>query len=118
MLKKLQKVSLLYDIYGALLTEKQKDALELYYFDNHSLAEIAERYKTSRQAVFDLLKRAVKYLEDMEESMKLYKRFSYRKELLTEALDMINSLDSEVAFKENKKRLIAIIEELLQENEA
>ena len=42
-------MSILLDLYGELLTEKQRDVLELYYNDDLSLAEIAQQYEISRQ---------------------------------------------------------------------
>ena len=41
----------LYDYYGELLTEKQKEYFECYYFENLSLAEIAENYETRRNTI-------------------------------------------------------------------
>ena len=42
----------LYDIYGGLLTSKQKEYFEDYYFNNLSFSEMADQYKVSRNAVF------------------------------------------------------------------
>ena len=47
----------LYEIYGALLTEKQRQCLELYFCEDYSLAEVAEEMQVSRQAIHDLLRR-------------------------------------------------------------
>lgn len=47
------KIGMLCDIYGELLTDKQKDILDLYYNNNLSLAEIAEEIGVTRQAVRD-----------------------------------------------------------------
>lgn len=47
------KIGMLLDIYGELLTEKQRDILDLYYNNNLSLAEIAEEISITRQAVRD-----------------------------------------------------------------
>lgn len=114
MLKKLERISYLYDIYGNLLTEKQQKALQLYYFDNYSLGEIAGEYSISRQGVYDLLRRAIESLENMEASMNLYERYSYRKKKLEEALDVIGVANPE---KVDFYRLKGIIEELSRENE-
>ena len=52
------RASLLYDFYGALLTEKQRSVMALYHEENLSLSEIADEYGISRQAVHDTLKKA------------------------------------------------------------
>ena len=69
-------VSVLMDFYGGLLTDKQKECLELYYNQDFSLAEIAENMDISRQGVRDFIKRGEKQLEEFEEGLGLLKRFS------------------------------------------
>lgn len=64
----------LYDIYGSLLTEKQKSYYEDYYFNNLSLAEIAENYDVSRNAVHNQLKLTLEKLDYYEENLKLYEK--------------------------------------------
>ena len=56
------KLSLLFEMYGNLLTEKQKLYLDGYLNKNLSLTEIAEVNNSSRQAVNDLIKRSIKFL--------------------------------------------------------
>ena len=80
--KKLETSDLL-DIYGALLTEKQRDMLELYYNDDLSLAEIAEHYEISRQGVHDSIKRGEETLKEYERVLGLKAREeSYKQELM------------------------------------
>lgn len=67
--------SLLYDFYGQLLTEHQQSIYQHYYGQDLSLAEIAEYYGISRQAVYDHLKRAEKSLAHYEQSLGLIQRF-------------------------------------------
>jgi predicted DNA-binding protein YlxM (UPF0122 family) len=64
----------LYDFYGGLLTDKQKNIMEFYFYDDYSLAEIAAKENTTRQAVYDLLKRVEQTLEKYEEKLKLLER--------------------------------------------
>ena len=61
----------LYDYYGALLTDKQREYFENYYFNNLSLAEIAENYNTSRNAIH-------KQIKDTENKLLYYEEiFTY-----------------------------------------
>ena len=69
------EISLLFDFYGDMLTEKQRDVVELYYNDDLSLSEIAENEGITRQGVRDSIKRAEAQLLEMEERLGLAKRF-------------------------------------------
>ncbi|MGI5824960.1 MAG: YlxM family DNA-binding protein [Bacillota bacterium] len=71
---KLGRIALLNDIYGNLLTEKQKVMLDMFYNEDLSLGEIAEINQVSRQAVFDNIKRSEKALEHYEEKLGLLRR--------------------------------------------
>lgn len=64
----------LLELYGKLLTEKQLKLLELYYFEDLSLSEIAENEGGSRQGAMDVIKRAEKELLKMESVLGLYNR--------------------------------------------
>ncbi|MBR4555426.1 MAG: putative DNA-binding protein [Ruminococcus sp.] len=73
----------LLDIYGQLLTEKQRDMLELYYNDDLSLSEIAEHYEISRQGVHDSIKRGEETLEEYEKILGLKaQQENYKQELM------------------------------------
>ena len=52
------RMSMLYDFYGDLLTDRQKEFFDLYYTDDLSLSEIADNYGISRQGVRDVIVRA------------------------------------------------------------
>ena len=67
-------LSSLYDHYGKLLTQKQQDYFEDYYFNNLSLQEISENENVSRNAVFKQLKTIEEKLNNYEEKLKLYKK--------------------------------------------
>ncbi|WP_083520814.1 YlxM family DNA-binding protein [Alicyclobacillus kakegawensis] len=66
MIDKVTRMAALYDLYGKLLTPRQRQVFELTYFDDWSLAEIAEHLGVSRQAVHDNLHRAEEQLEHYE----------------------------------------------------
>ena len=70
-MERLVRVGLLYDRYAPLLTARQREAVELYFFQNWSLQEIASSWETSRQAVHDVLGRAVRLLEGYEHRLGL-----------------------------------------------
>jgi len=78
----------LYEMYGALLTEKQQQCLELYFCEDYSLAEVAEEMKVSRQAIHDLLKRVEQTLERYESMLGFLQR-AEKTRALTEEADTI-----------------------------
>ncbi len=66
--------AVLLDFYGDLLTEKQRDIMQLYYYEDLSLSEIAENENISRQGVHDAIKHAEQYLDDFEEKIGLFRK--------------------------------------------
>ncbi len=66
--------SLLFDFYGELLTEKQREYFDLHWNEDYSLAEIAELGGLSRQGVWDILRRADGILQQYEEKTGLVRR--------------------------------------------
>jgi len=78
----LLKLTLLYDFYGELLTEKQKQVYEFHYQNDMSFSEIGAELSTSRQAVRDLLKRTEKILFGYEEKLHLVERFAQQQKAI------------------------------------
>ena len=60
------EMTLLFDYYGELLTQRQRDCLDMRYNQDMSLGEIAQELGVSRQGVFDTLNRAETLLRNME----------------------------------------------------
>ncbi len=67
--------AMLFDFYGDLLTEKQREYYDLHYNEDLSLGEIAEQSGISRQGVWDMIRRADRLLNETEEKTGLVKRF-------------------------------------------
>lgn len=91
MLEKTVRLNALYDFYHPLLTEKQRDYMDLYYVDDYSLGEIAEEFGISRQAVYDNLKRTEIMLESFETKLGLVETFTKRRQLLSELRTLMES---------------------------
>ena len=85
------------DFYGNLLTDKRRELTEYYYFDDLSLAEIADTVGISRQAVHDTVRRSSKLLEDYEEKLGLIRRFTLQKQEIDEAIKLLDSDDKDRA---------------------
>ncbi len=80
------RVVLLLDFYGALLTEKQRQYLEYHFQNDLSLAEIAEEFGVTRQAVHDVLKRSEGVLEAYESRLGLVARSQAERQVVKEAV--------------------------------
>ncbi|MDD9147089.1 MULTISPECIES: putative DNA-binding protein [unclassified Sporolactobacillus] len=95
MLEKILRVNALYDFYQPLLTSKQQEYLNLYYLNDFSLGEIAEKCQVTRQAVYDNLKRAEAALEAFEEKLGLLRKYRARLSLISELREQANCLSGE-----------------------
>ncbi|WP_059104646.1 putative DNA-binding protein [Shouchella shacheensis] len=91
MLDKTLRMNYLFDFYHALLTEKQRNYMSLYYLDDFSLGEIAEEFEVSRQAVYDNIRRTETMLEGYEQKLKLLAKFEERRILLKELRHALES---------------------------
>lgn len=69
------RMTMLFDFYGDVLTDRQKEFYDLYYNEDLSLGEIAENYHITRQGVRDVIVRAEAVLTELEDKTGLIKRF-------------------------------------------
>ena len=108
------EMTLLFDYYGAMLTEKQKEYFDMRYNQDLSLSEIGEIQGVSRQAVFDNLTRTEALLRRMEENIGCIKRDMLLRKALEEILDCATVLDasSDPAVTTQAKRIIAAVQSL------
>lgn len=109
--------ALLYDFYGELLTEHQKDIYEQFVLEDLSLSEIAQDVGISRQGVHDLVRRCQRILEGYEGKLHLVEKFlSIRKRVgeINAVLDcyFTQELEPDVMAERIRKLSDTIIEEL------
>ena len=89
------KATLLFDFYGELLTDKQKNIFELFHLNDLSLTEIGLELNISRQAVRDQLKRTEKILLDYEEKLNLVEKFTEQKSAVKKIKDLVEKIERE-----------------------
>ena len=85
-------LSTLFDLYGALLTEKQQECLRLHLFEDFSLSEIGEELGISRQAVYDNIHRSEKAMESYEQKLGLASRYNKERQELAKIYESIKDL--------------------------
>lgn len=95
-------ISMLLEIYGKLLTQKQYDVIDFYYNQNLSLAEIAESENITRQGVRKNLVDAENKLIDYEEKLQLLSKKMRR-------VKVIDELSKEIADETIKEKLQQLI---------
>ena len=107
-MEKIVKVSELYDIYGPLLNEKQRDVINCYYNEDLSLQEIAENNNKSKQAISDMMTRTVDKLFEFEDELSLLEK----KDELKDALTSIRELMENSKNKEAIEKITETIERI------
>lgn len=91
-MNEVMELSLLHDFYGNLLSDRQRDVLNLYHEENLSLAEIAEEFGISRQGVYDALKNGEKALRQYEEKLGLVEKFEKSHKVIETTDEIIDEL--------------------------
>jgi predicted DNA-binding protein YlxM (UPF0122 family) len=108
------KQSLLYDFYGELLTEHQRNVYEEVVQNDLSYSEAAEEFGVSRQGIHELVKRCNKMLEEYESKLHLVERFLQ----IRENVQKIQSLTTQYEMLEKEelaKQVLGISEKILEE---
>ncbi len=106
------KVSMLCQIYGKLLTQKQLEVLNDYYNNDLSLSEIAENNKITRQAVRDIIKKGENKLFELEEKLQIMKKMIKQEKLLQEVLIELGKIQDVSSDKKIEKILNHVRKEL------
>ncbi|MCL1913742.1 MAG: DNA-binding protein [Eubacteriaceae bacterium] len=101
--------SMLLDLYGSLLTDKQREALDMHLNEDITISELADESYTSRQAVSDLIKRTKKLLRSYEEKMGLLKKRMVLEERIEAVIVIVKELpgsgDAVACLEEAKEAL-------------
>ncbi len=110
MLEEFLRRSSLFDLYGALLTEKQQRCLSMSLYDDYSLSEIGETLGISRQAVHDMQRRSEQIMEDYEACLGLLARRDVERETLARVYHGLQALhtDDEAAKNELLRLLVPL----------
>lgn len=93
----------LFDIYSSLLTEKQKNVFELYYFEDLSLAEIAEELEVSRNAIYNNIQATIRHLQHFEDNLHISKMKQELRELCLNKTKLV---------EDDLEKILTIIEEI------
>ena len=108
------KISVLCDLYGNLLTEKQFEFIDDYYNKDLSLSEIAENKNITRQAVRDNIKKGEKKLFEYEEKLRLIQKFNHIREMLKEIRQTTCLLEKCGEVPETKK-ILKLLDDIMEE---
>lgn len=110
-MEEILKQTLLYDFYGELLTEHQKQVYEDVILNDYSLSEVAASLGISRQGVHDMVRRSSRLLEEYEAKLHLMERFVSLREKVGE----IHKLAQEQAQDPKMAKIDEIASEILEE---
>lgn len=112
------RMAMLFDFYGDLLTERQKEFYDLYYNEDLSLAEIAENYGISRQGVRDVIVRAEAAMTEIEDKTHLIRRFYQMQKEISAIEDAADRLLKAVNERSYNDRMLDEIGRTIKENTA
>lgn len=106
------RVSVLLDYYSPMLTDKQKDVIDLYYNEDLSLSEIAEHESITRQGVRDSIKRGEQTLYEMEEKFRLAERSEKYYAMIEEIAHLADEIKKDCSYGGNPKSAVKHAEQL------
>lgn len=106
------EISILCELYGKLLTEKQFEFLNDYYNNDLSLTEIAENNEITRQAVRDIIKKGEKKLFEYEEKLSFMKKMLNQEERIQKVLLKLTKIQKNSSDKQVENILDSIRREL------
>ena len=102
----------LFDVYGDLLTKRQREILSLYYEEDYSLGEISENLGVSRQGVYDTLKRSEKILREYESKLHLVAKLKDQEKFLKSIREKIIDIKEDLLHNRDCADLIPKLENI------
>ena len=105
------EISMLIQIYGKILTEKQLEILDNYYNMDLSLSEIAENNQITRQAVRDIIKKGEKKLFEFEEKLQIMKKMLKQEKQISNILSELTQIEA----KFTDEQIAEILEHIKKE---
>jgi len=106
------QISLLLDLYGKLLTDKQQNTMDLYFNEDLSLAEISEIHNISRQATYDIINKCQKTLLQYDSKLKLMDKEKLTLEVKISIKDKMRNLRSKLASQDELDIVDNVIEDI------
>jgi len=113
MIEKKVKFGNLFDFYGQLLTEKQQNILQMYFWEDLSLGEIGDILDVSRQAIYDVVKRSEKTLDGYEEKLELFSKFNHQEKVFKRIIEIIDK-EEDREHNDVLLKIKSIIDELVE----
>ena len=112
-------MTMLFDFFGDLLTEKQREYFDLYHNEDLSLSEIAGEAGITRQGVYDIITRAEKALMEIEQKTGVVRRWRETRTKLEQAEEIARELlphtDGENRAADLNRKLVITLQELIKE---
>ena len=116
LLESFLQVSLLYDFYGALLTDKQRKCIEMHFLNDFSLSEIADEFGVSRQAIYDIINRTRQMLVDYEGKLGLVRRYQTEQECIQDIFSIMKNLPDDTKKKYQLEIVIHKLSSLISDD--
>lgn len=107
------KERLLYDFYGDLLTEKQREILNYYYNEDYGLSEIGDLIDVTRQGVYDSYKRSKNIMMNYESKLHLLDRHFENKQALIHAIELLRKIKGNLSSSFHGQNDLEALESIL-----
>ncbi len=115
----IKEMCLLIDFYGPLLSERQREIMDMHYCEDFSLGEIAEKLEITRQGVYDYIRKSKMRFDLFEKKLGLIKTYRRQKAKCQEIVSELLRIDTRCINDDDKKRIIKAstnLQELLDAN--